>query len=105
MKYRDTELGIEDTKRDDLQKIITELESEILFTPGSQNRTTIDVDRLAVLVRAAKDALLLKPIYESIVPVYEELEDIGRTHVAKDMGKAITSYTVLHPDVGRMELI
>ncbi len=99
MKYRDVERGINQEDQISLERTILELETELQFIPGSQERTTIAIDSLVQLVRAAKDGLMAQPLYDALEPASQELHEIGRAHVSGTMGKIAANYIDLHPEL------
>lgn len=99
MIYRDVEYGINQGDRLSLERTILELETELQFTPGTQERTTIAIDSLVQLLRAAKDGLVARPLYDALEPASQELHEIGRAHVSETMGKVVTDYLNLHPEL------
>ena len=99
MKYRDVERGIDQDDTQMLERVIAELETEIKFLPGSADRTTIKVDTLVQLIRAAKDGLTAYPLFEALEPASEELEQLQREHVSSTMGKVMARYLDLHPEL------
>ena len=98
MKFRDAERGIHQSERVSLERVILELEAEIQFSPGSQSRTTVDIDTLTQLLRAAKDGLAAQSLFDALEPAAQELQEIGRSHVSSSMGRATAGYLVLHPE-------
>lgn len=99
MKYRDVERGVCQEDEPLLEKALTDLETELMFIPASQERTTIQVDTLVQLIRAAKDGLMARPLFEALEPASEELYEIGREHVSGTMGRVTAQYLCLHPEI------
>lgn len=99
MKYRDVERGINEDQKLLLERTLVELETELQFIPASQDRTTISIDSLVQLIRAAKDGLVAGPLFDALEPASQELEEIGRAHVSSSMGKVATDYLILHPEL------
>lgn len=99
MKYRDVEHGINQDEKLPLERMLVELETEIQFIPGSQDRTTINIDSLVQLIRAAKDGLMARPLFDALEPASQELEEIGRAHVSSSMGRVAANYLALHPEL------
>lgn len=99
MYTEDFARGISADQQPELDKALARLEADILFMPGSQDRTTIYIDDLKLLMRAAKDAAESRELYEAIIPMEGELCELGRLDaVAPGASKVIDRYSELHPD-------
>lgn len=104
MIYRDMERGVDQNDQASLKRILSDLEAEIRSIPGSQFRTTIDVDTLVQLIRAAKDGLMARPLFDALEPARQELEEIGRSRVVSvSMGRVIANFLELHPEIEDQE--
>lgn len=99
MNIHDTEMGVEAQRTPELEKVLGTLSTDLLFTPGSQPKYTIQIDTLKLLIQAARDGKAARALYESALLASEELMDTGKASVAPELGKAIDSYIEIHPEL------
>lgn len=91
--------GLPEEKRNDAARIVEDLSTELMFTPGRQPEKIIQVEELHLLLQAARDGLIARTMYDALVPAEEQLIRIGTYQSAFQAHKSRTTYEELHPEI------